>query len=60
MIVCTADKTGYTLFPQYTIKIPSDCNRTVIVCLSTLFTRLGFFDTFALVQSRCGVVTERE
>lgn len=52
IIVRTADKTGYTLFPQYTIKIPSDCNRTVIVCLSTLFTRLGFFDTLCLCTER--------
>lgn len=32
----------------YFHNIPSDCNRTVIVCLSTLFTRLWFFDMFGL------------
>lgn len=36
MITCahTADKPGYTLFPQHTIKIPSDSNINVIIYLS--------------------------
>lgn len=37
MIVRTADKTGYTLFSQYTMKIPSDCNRKAIIFHITLF-----------------------
>lgn len=37
MIVCTADKPGYTLFSQHTMKISSDCNRKVIICLITHF-----------------------
>ena len=48
MIVRTADKPGYTYIPQHTMKMSSDCNRKVVVCLITHFTRVRFFVMFSL------------
>lgn len=37
MIVRTADKTGYILFPQHTMKTSSDCNKKVIISCYTFY-----------------------
>jgi len=58
MIVLTADKPGYNLIPQHTMKISSDCNRKVIVCLITHFTQVRLL--VSLLQGRRGALTERK